>query len=238
LEISCQLKQKIPIINNFIVGDVMRLRKKPWVTEAIKDYTAIIPEPCPGMNWQELFGRGAPLHVELGTGRGQFICGMAGEHPEANFIGIEAQRDILFYAAQKVVDRQLANVRLLLFNAQGITEVFAPGEVSRLYINFCDPWPKNRHAKRRLTHRRFLDKYRVILAAGGDLFFKTDNKELFEFSLEEFSSAGWVLKNVTLDLERSGYEGNIMTEYEERFRAKGQKIYRCEAVFASCVCKI
>jgi tRNA (guanine-N7-)-methyltransferase len=211
----------------------MRLRKKPWVAEAIKEYAAIIPEPHPAMNWRDVFGNGAPLRVELGIGRGKFICGMAQEYPGINFVGIEAQRDILFYAAQKVFDRQLANVRLLMFDAGRLTEVFAPGEVSRLYINFCDPWPKNRHAKRRLTHRRFLEKYRVILADGGDLFFKTDNEALFEFSLAEFTAAHLVLKTVTFDLERSGYEGNIMTEYEEKFRAKGQKIFRCEAVFVS-----
>lgn len=211
----------------------MRLRKKPWVTEAIKQYASVVPEPGPDMNWQKMFGRGAPLHVELGTGRGKFICGMARENPEVNFVGIEAQQDVLFYAAQKVAEQQLVNVRLLVFDVNRVAEVFAPGGVSRLYINFCDPWPKNRHAKRRLTHRRFLDKYRIILADGGELFFKTDNEELFEFSLAEFAEAGLVLKNVTFDLEDSNYQGNVTTEYEEKYRAKGQRIYRCEAVFVS-----
>lgn len=209
----------------------MRLRKKPWVTEAIKNYAAILPEPRQGMDWREIFSREAPLYVELGTGKGQFIAGMAGLYPEINFIGAEAQQDVIFYAAQQVAAKELSNVRLLLFNVAGITEIFSPGEISRLYINFCDPWPKKRHAKRRLTHRGFLEKYRIILAQGGELFFKTDNRDLFEFSLAEFADFGLELRNVTFDLVNSGYAGNVMTEYEEKFTAKGQKICRCEAVF-------
>ncbi|MDR3561543.1 MAG: tRNA (guanosine(46)-N7)-methyltransferase TrmB [Negativicutes bacterium] len=209
----------------------MRLRKKPWIPEAIKQYEDLVAEAFPGGNWPELFGRTAPLHVELGMGRGRFLCEMAARSPQINFVGIEGQLDVLYYAAQKMAERELTNVKLLHFDVNGIVDIFRPGEVSRLYINFCDPWPKNRHAKRRLTHRRFLDKYRRILTSGGELFFKTDNAELFQFSLDEFADCELKLQNISFDLHNSDYTGNIMTEYEERFSKKGMKIYRCEVIF-------
>lgn len=209
----------------------MRLRRKPWIAEAIKAYEGIIATTRPGGGWCAEFGRTAPLHVELGTGKGGFLSELAARDPAADFIGVEAERDILFYAAKKVAERELANVRLLHFDVAGITEIFSPGEVFRLYINFCDPWPKKRHAKRRLTHRGFLEKYRVILAAGGSLFFKTDNKPLFEFSLEEFAAIGLEAREVTYDLHAGRPAGNIMTEYEAKFSALGTKICRCEVFF-------
>lgn len=209
----------------------MRLRKKPWIAEAIKDLAGVIVEPRPGGGWQDEFGRAAPLHVELGTGKGRFLSELASREPGMNFIGFEAQRDILFYAAQEVAERELGNVRLLHFDVAGIVDIFAPGEVSRLYINFCDPWPKKRHAKRRLTHRLFLDRYRVILAAGGTLHFKTDNADLFAFSLDEFAAAGLMVPAVTFDLHAERPTDNIMTEYEAKFSALGTKICRCEVVF-------
>lgn len=209
----------------------MRLRKKPWIAEAIKKYEGILAEPYLGASWQEIFGRQAPLHVEIGTGRGRFITELAAKNPQVNFVGIEAQQDVIYYAAAKVADRQLSNIKLLCFNATGITEIFAPGEINRIYINFCDPWPKNSHAKRRLTHKRFLDKYRVLLASQGELFFKTDNERLFEFSLNQFADANLTLKNITFDLHNSDCADNIMTEYETKFSAAGKQIFRCEVVF-------
>lgn len=191
----------------------------------------MLAEPESTGGWTEVFGRTAPLHVELGTGRGRFICELAAGNAEINYIGIEVQKDVIYYAAQKAFERNLPNVRLLLYNVNEIGDIFAEGEVSRLYINFCDPWPKNRHAKRRLTHHRFLEMYRRILVPGGELFFKTDNEQLFEFSLNEFAAAGLGLRNITFDLHNSGFSGNIMTEYEARFCARGMKIFRCEARF-------
>lgn len=215
----------------------MRLRRKPWIDEAIKDYEDIVRfGPLEGLAgcWQQEFGRTAPLHVELGTGKGRFISELAERYRDVNFIGIEAQQDVLFYAAQKVRDKGLTNVRLLVFDINGITNIFTPGEVDRFYINFCDPWPKARHAKRRLTYRSFLEKYRTLLKPGGELHFKTDNRTLFDFSLEEFRECGLQLRNVTYDLHAEGAPGgseNIMTEYEEKFSAKGTKINRAEILF-------
>lgn len=212
----------------------MRLRKKPWVTEAIKEYQDFVfIEHGDGLRgqWAEQFGRKAPLQVELGTGKGRFISMLAARHPEANFVGIEAQQDVLYYAAQKVKALKLANVRLLVFDINHILDIFAEGEVNRFYINFCDPWPKARHAKRRLTHAGFLEKYRRLLAPDGQLHFKTDNKPLFDFSLEQFEQSGLVAKHITYDLHETGGEENIMTEYEAKFSAQGIKINRCEVLF-------
>ncbi|BBB90696.1 MAG TPA: tRNA (guanosine(46)-N7)-methyltransferase TrmB [Methylomusa anaerophila] len=208
----------------------MRLRKKPWVAEALAGYGDIVlkADDYKGQ-WRELLGNNLPLHVEVGTGKGQFIAGMAERYKgELNFIGLEAQQDVLIYAAKKVREQQLNNVRLLVFNINDILDLFAPGEVERLYINFCDPWPKNRHARRRLTHSGFLAKYRTVLVPGGQVYFKTDNEKLFEFSLNQFADSGAKLANITFDLHNSGYQGNIMTEYETRFSSRGMRIYRCE----------
>ncbi len=147
----------------------MRLRRKPWVDEAIHDFDAFVfPKDAPASEaeqgrWAEVFGRQAPLHVELGTGKGDFISQLAEREPDVNFIGIEAQQDVLYAAAKKVAEKELRNVRLLVFDINGIERIFAPGEVDRFYINFCDPWPKKRHYKRRLTYAGFLEKYRRLL---------------------------------------------------------------------------
>lgn len=213
----------------------MRLRKKAWIVEAIKAYSDIVvvnnPIDAYKGKWREIMGKDVPLHVELGTGRGQFITGMAEVNANINFIGLEAVVDVLYDAAQKAQTRQLKNVRLAVFDINHILDIFAPGEVDRLYINFCDPWPKNRHAKRRLTHAGFLEKYRQVLAAGGELCFKTDNEKLFEFSLNQFAAGNLKMSNITFDLHHSDFEGNIMTEYEAKFSSMGMKIYRCEAKF-------
>lgn len=232
----------------------MRLRKKPWVSGALEEYSDIVlikdllcaktlaadanlddemkkvSDRLKGQ-WHEIFGRKAPLHVELGTGKGKFISEMAERHPEINFVGIESQQDVLYYVAEKVREKGLTNVRLLVFDVNHILEIFAVGEVSRLYINFCDPWPKVRHAKRRLTHVNFLDKYAMVLAAGGEIFFKTDNRALFDFSLEQFAEKHLELDKVTFDLHSTATPYNVMTEYETKFSGMGTKINRCEIKF-------
>lgn len=198
------------------------------------DYADIVfkkPDESLRGRWHTIFGNKNPIHVELGTGRGRFITEMALLHPENNFIGLEAQIDVLYNAAIKARERQVGNLRLMVFDINYIETIFAEQEVTRFYINFCDPWPKNRHAKRRLTHRSFLEKYRGLLPPGGQLFFKTDNEKLFEFSLNEFAAAGLRLGNITFDLHNSGFAGNVMTEYEQRFSSKGMRIFRCEAAF-------
>lgn len=215
----------------------MRLRRKPWVDEAIHEFDDFVMsreheygEALQG-TWQTVFGRQAPVHVELGTGKGDFLSEMAYRFPEINFIGIELQQDVLYSAARKVRERELKNVRLLVFDINHIETIFAPGEISRFYVNFCDPWPKKRHAKRRLTHAGFLEKYRHILQPGGELHFKTDNRPLFDFSLEQFESVGLAVRNVSFDLHGEGMEGNIETEYERKFSGLGEKICRCEVLF-------
>ncbi|MDD4599593.1 MAG: tRNA (guanosine(46)-N7)-methyltransferase TrmB [Negativicutes bacterium] len=213
----------------------MRLRKKPWIAEAINQYSHFVHQNADSSakgKWQEVFGRRAPLHVELGTGKGGFITETAALTTNSNFIGIEAQVDVLFYAAQKAAAKELHNIRLLVFDINNILDIFAEHEIDQLYINFCDPWPKARHAKRRLTHVNFLNKYRQILKSGSRLIFKTDNKPLFDFSLEQFCEAGLIVENVTYDLHNSEFAvGNIMTEYEQKFSGLGMKINRCEVVF-------
>jgi tRNA (guanine-N7-)-methyltransferase len=215
----------------------VRLRRKPWVDQAIHDFDAFvisrdmsIGEERQG-HWQEWFEREAPLHVELGTGKGDFITGMAASHPGINFIGIEMQQDVLYSAAKKVAELELKNVRLLVFDINHIEEIFAPGEVDRFYINFCDPWPKKRHAKRRLTHVNFLEKYRRLLKKPGELHFKTDNRPLFDFSLGQFEAAGLEVRDVSYDLHAENRPDNIETEYERKFSGFGEKINRCEVIF-------
>lgn len=182
--------------------------------------------------WREIFGREAPLFVELGTGKGDFISQMAERFSEVNFIGIEKQQDVLIAAAKKVREMALGNVRLLVFDIAQLERIFAPAEVSRFFVNFCDPWPKARHAKRRLTHRSFLMCYKELLAPAGKLVLKTDNRALFDFSLEEFREMGLLLDDICYDLHAEARPDNVMTEYERKFSGKGEKINRCEVTFA------
>ena len=169
--------------------------------------------------------------LELGTGKGDFISQLAELHPDINYIGIEMQQDVLYSAAKKIAERELKNVRLLVFDINHIEDIFAEGEVDRFYINFCDPWPKKRHAKRRLTHVGFLEKYRRLLKKPGELHFKTDNRPLFDFSLEQFEEAGLRVQDVSYDLHAENRPDNIMTEYERKFSGFGEKINRCEVIF-------
>ena len=211
----------------------MRLRRKPWIDEAIHEYDSHFimdeQEEYKG-RWRDVFKNPElPLYMELGTGKGKFIAGMAEAHPEANFLGFEVQIGVVYYAAQKLFEQDAPNAKVTLFDIAGIEGVVAPGEVDRFYINFCDPWPKARHAKRRLTYRTFLDRYARLLKEGGEVHFKTDNEDLFNFSLEEFKECGWELKNVTFDLHKTDLP-NVKTEYETKFSTKGQPIFRLEAV--------
>jgi tRNA (guanine-N7-)-methyltransferase len=213
----------------------MRLRNKPWAKDKLQQYSNYVihePEQLRG-NWGEAFEKNQPLHIEIGTGKGQFITGMANANPEINYIGIELQESVIVSALDRLIEAELPNCKLMNVNGAELAKYFASGDVSRVYLNFSDPWPKTRHEKRRLTFKSFLEVYESILVKNGEIHFKTDNQGLFEYSLVSFSHYGMLLKYVSLDLHNSDYEGNIMTEYEEKFSSRGSRIYRCEVQFQS-----
>lgn len=205
----------------------MRLRNITGSREVIADSSYVVHEEqnCPG-RWREIFGNDHPIHIEIGMGKGRFIHTMAGLHPEINYIGIEKYSSVLLRAIQKMEEEELPNLKFIRMDAEDITQVFAPGEVDRIYLNFSDPWPKDRHAKRRLPSRQFLARYDVILKKDGQLEFKTDNRELFDFAVDELPEAGWKTRVITYDLhsDEALMEGNVMTEYEEKFSAMGNPI--------------
>lgn len=209
----------------------MRLRNIPGSKETIaaSDYVVQNPETKKG-SWKELFGNDHPVQIEVGMGKGRFIMDMARLHKDRNFVGIEMYDSVLLRAVQKreQLEEELPNLYFIRMDARNLPEVFEKGEVDRIYLNFSDPWPKDRHAKRRLTSRQFLERYEKILAEGGKVEFKTDNRPLFEFSLEEVKEAGWVLEACTFDLhhDEQMMEGNVMTEYEEKFSQAGNPIHK------------
>lgn len=209
----------------------MRLRNITGSREVIADSRYVVQEAvqqeCPG-KWNEIFGNGNPIHIEIGMGKGKFIHTMAREHPEINYVGIEKYSSVLLRAIQKMEQEELPNLKFLRMDAEDIAKVFAAGEVGRIYLNFSDPWPKDRHAKRRLPSRQFLGRYRIILGKEGKLEFKTDNRMLFDFAVEELDPAGWTAEIITYDLHGDAalMEGNVMTEYEEKFSAMGNPIYK------------
>lgn len=177
--------------------------------------------------WNKLFKNDNPIYVEFGTGRGKFITTLAKQNPNINFIAFEIKEEVLLKAVQKAYEDNLDNILFAWANVENILDYFCENEISRVFINFCDPWPKKRWAKRRLTHKNFLDKYIFILDEECEIHFKTDNESLFEFSLNEMASK-FLLKNISLDLANSDIE-NITTEYEDKFMAQNMKIYRLEA---------
>ncbi|MGD6840977.1 tRNA (guanosine(46)-N7)-methyltransferase TrmB [Bacillus infantis] len=208
----------------------MRQRNKPWAKDKLMQhpqYVILEPDQYKG-KWAEVFGADQPLHIEIGTGKGRFITGMAKANPHINYIGIELAESVIVTALDKLIEEELPNLKLMNANAKNLAEYFNKGDVDRVYLNFSDPWPKTRHEKRRLTFKSFLDVYKSILVDQGEIHFKTDNQGLFEYSLTSFSEYGLLLTYVSLDLHNSGYEGNIMTEYEEKFSGRGSRIYRSE----------
>lgn len=205
----------------------MRLKNVPGSREVIAESRFVIhnPEEKKG-KWAEVFGNAAPLHIEIGMGKGRFLMDMAKLHPEVNYVGIEKYSSVLLRAIQKMEEEELPNVRFIRMDAEEITNVFGREEVERIYLNFSDPWPKDRHAKRRLPSRQFLARYDEILKKDGTIEFKTDNRLLFDFALEELEPAGWKADVVTFDLhgDETLVQGNVMTEYEERFSSMGNPI--------------
>lgn len=210
----------------------MRLRNVRGAKEAIDESEYVIKEPVKWKGrWRELFGNNHPIHLEIGMGKGKFITTLAAEHPDINYIGIERFSSVLFRALEKQQDQKLSNLIFLREDAAEITEYFDFYEIDRIYLNFSDPWPKDRHAKRRLTSKEFFARYNQILKPDGDVQFKTDNRMLFDFSLEQVEEAGWTLAVQTFDLHHSVYQdGNVTTEYEEKFSAKGNPICKLVAV--------
>ncbi|MFZ0476066.1 MAG: tRNA (guanosine(46)-N7)-methyltransferase TrmB [Halobacillus sp.] len=212
----------------------MRLRNKPWADDYMREHDYIVvQEPFEMLGkWSELFKNpNAPLHLEIGSGKGQFIAGMGKQHNDINFVGIELVKSVIVGALKKVLDADVDNIRLVNEDAKDLRELFGENEIDHLYLNFSDPWPKNRHEKRRLTYHTFLDQYKKVLVPGGEITLKTDNKGLFEYSLISFSQYGMILEDVSVDLHADEDPLNVPTEYEEKFSAKGQPIYRCRARF-------
>lgn len=212
----------------------MRVRKKKSGDarfSAQKDITLEYNREAPEMiNLSEAFPGHSRFRIEIGCGKGSFITEEAKRNPDVAFIAVEKVRDVIIFAMEKVAAAELTNVRFLCADAEKLDLLFPAGTFERIYINFCDPWPKARHAKRRLTYRKFLEKFKPLLAENGAIAFKTDNRALFDFSLEEFPAAGFTLRDVTFDLHASEWAAeNIMTEYEKNFSEKGFKINRLVA---------
>lgn len=205
----------------------MRLRNITGSREAVAEdrYVVSEPEKLRG-SWISYFGNENPIHVEIGTGKGQFIMELARRNPDINYIGIEKYSSVLLRALEKRREVELNNLYFIRYDAEYLNTIFAENELERIYLNFSDPWPKDRHAKRRLTSRNFLSKYDKCLIRDGELIFKTDNRTLFDFSFDELEAAKWCIKSITYDLHNSEYvTDNIMTEYEERFVAEGKPIH-------------
>ncbi len=209
----------------------MRLRNVTGSREVIAANEFIVHEPESFKGkWKELFGNENPIHIEIGMGKGKFLIQLASENPDINYLGIEKYSSVLIRAVEKRKEQELNNLWLIRFDAEYINDIFAENEISRIYLNFSDPWPKDRHAKRRLTSKEFLARYDKFLHPEGEVIFKTDNSDLFAFSLEQVETANWKLRNYSYDLHHSEYaEGNVMTEYEEKFSSMGNPIHRLVA---------
>lgn len=218
----------------------MRLRGRKGIRENLEQQTDLVvlePHTYKG-RWHEFFGNDRPIYVELGMGKGKFVSGMSAKYPDVNFIGVDMYDELVRRASEKAraiwaeqgVDSP-PNVALARANIETIEDIFAPGEIDRVYLNFSDPWPKARHARRRLTHQRFVEKYIEIMNADGEIHFKTDSETLFEFSLNSFADMGLQMTNISLNLHRDGInEEHVMTEYESKFMGKGMNIHRVEVV--------
>lgn len=209
----------------------MRLRNIKGSREVIAESVYVVHEEEKRAGcWHKIFGNDHPVHIEIGMGKGKFIMALAKANPHMNYVGIEKYSSVLIRALDKMEreEEPLKNLYFIRMDAENITSVFAKDEVNRIYLNFSDPWPKDRHAKRRLTSKEFFARYDKILSQEGQVEFKTDNRLLFDFSVESVKEAGWQLVAVTYDLhhDETLMTGNIMTEYEERFSSLGNPIHK------------
>ena len=214
----------------------MRLRNIPGARETIAASEYVVHEDVMREKkgkWDTVFEKAQPLYLEVGMGKGRFITQLAGRNPENNYVGIEKYSSVLLRALEKrELLPELTNLRYLRMDAEDLPEVFGEGEVSGIYLNFSDPWPKTRHEKRRLTYKTFLANYQQVVKPGGGLEFKTDNQGLFEYSLTSLNNFGMIFDGVWLNLHESPEnEGNVETEYEQRFASLGQPIYKLKAHF-------
>ena len=209
----------------------MRMRNIPDAADRIARSTCHVTNPTAMKGkWREYLHVTGPLHVEIGSGRGRFIITMASLHPEAAFVAIERFASVLAQMVGNIPEQGMTNLAVVYMDARILDECFAPGEIDRIHLNFSDPWSKVRCEKRRLTSRSFLDLYRMVLSEKGELHFKTDNAEFFEYSLESFPKAGWQMDAITRNFHAEAWsEGNIMTEYEEKFSGLGHPIHRLTA---------
>lgn len=229
----------------------MRLRGRKGIREDIerqKELVVLNAKDYKG-KWAELFGNNNPIHAELGMGKGRFISEMSKKYPDVNFIGVDMYDELIRKASEKAKiaheihteeesesAANIPNLKLMLFNIEHIEEAFAEGELERVYLNFSDPWPKKKHARRRLTHPGFVAKYQQILNANGEIHLKTDSQSLFEFSLNSFADMGLRMRNISLNLHAEGFHpDHVMTEYETKFATKGMNIHRCEVVIGQDV---
>lgn len=221
----------------------MRLRNIPRAESVLSESDTVIKEPALFYgNWQaQIFENDNPIHIEIGMGKGQFLLTLAAQNPEINYIGIERYSSVLLRAVEKIEEQSpeqlYPNVRFLCMDAHEIPEIFSPGEISRIYLNFSDPWPKARHARRRLTSKEYFERYDRILAPNGQVEFKTDNRALFDFSVEELNQSDiWEMTACTYDLHNDVLmnTGNIMTEYEEKFSSRGNAICKFIAKRKTC----
>lgn len=205
----------------------MRLRNIKGAKETLENsnYVVELPESNKG-KWKKIFENDNPVHIEIGMGKGKFITTLAQNNPDINYIGIEKYSSVLVRAVEKLGEVNLSNLKLIRMNAENINDVFEENEISKIYLNFSDPWPKDRHAKRRLTSTTFLKLYNKVLKKDGKVEFKTDNRDLFDFSLEEVKNAGWTLEAYTYDLHNDNKlnQNNVMTEYEQKFSKEGKPI--------------
>ena len=228
----------------------MRLRNIPGAEGVLQAHPIVVKnEKLYKGKWSRVFGNTNPVHIEIGMGKGSFLLTMAERNPGINYIGIERYSSVLLRAVEKYeeyyggegslsieceeiynfkIHEELSNIRVICMDAAEIENVFAPGEIERVYLNFSDPWPKKRHARRRLTSREFFGRYDKILGEGGTVEFKTDNSELFQFSLREVEEAEWALTAYTWNLhaDEQMRVGNVMTEYEEKFSSMGNSIHK------------
>lgn len=207
----------------------MRLKNVPGARDVIEGSALVVHEPERQKgSWQQVFGNQNPIHIEIGMGKGRFIYEMARIHSDINYIGIEKYSSVLLRAIQKMEREPLPNLLFIRMDAESIDEIFARDEVDRIYLNFSDPWPKDRHAKRRLPSKEFLARYDRFLKRDGVIEFKTDNRGLFDFAVEELSQADWKLLQISYDLhhDEEMMRGNVMTEYEEKFSSLGNPIYK------------
>lgn len=205
----------------------MRLRKKWWARPELEESHIFVKNPAELKGkWEEEFGNNNPIHLELGCGRGKFLMEKCETYADINHIAVDLKDEVLVYTLRSVKnsEKELNNARIVALNITFIADLFEKDEIEKIYINFCNPWPKDRHNKRRLTHTRFLSEYKKFLKKGSEVWFKTDDKGLFEDSLEYFKESGFSLDFVTYDLHKSDFKDNVMTEYETKFSGLGMKI--------------